>query len=517
VHRSGGAGAPRRRAWILRALAVLVVAAAVPLAGTSPTVPAPQLQLVSLTDPVPPTNVVAVSADRALTISWTASTEGSITGYRVYLDGALKASPTGPSASVTGLVNGQSYVVTVTTVTSFIGTWEGATGSSPVNGIPRDAVAPTAPAGVTAVRGDGRVDLSWTPNGGDYDANGYRVLRDGTAVTGVLLGRNTGSWADTAVTNDVTYSYTVQTHDTSGNWSASSAPAVLATPTDLTPPAVPTGIVGGRGDQRAGLGWNTNGETDVAGYVVFRDGNEIATVTVPEYLDLGLTNDHTYSYALLAVDTHGNRSARSAPVPITPTDLTPPGAPTGVVAVRGDGRVDLTWSANPEPDLADYRVMRDGVEVATVTGATGHTDLGLTNDATYRYTLAAVDTHGNHSISSSPVFATPTDLGAPAAPTGLAAVAGGGQVTLSWTANTEPDIAGYRVLRDGATVATVTGTAHTDTGLTDDTTYAYALVAVDTHGNTSPVSAGPSCPGRRTPSPTWPPTGCCATASRSPP
>ncbi len=131
MHRSDGAGAPRRRAWILRALAVLVVAAAVPLAGTSPTVPAPQLQLVSLTDPVPPTNVVAVSADRALTISWTASTEGSITGYRVYLDGALEASPTGPSASVSGLVNGQSYVVTVTTVTSFIGTWEGATGSSP--------------------------------------------------------------------------------------------------------------------------------------------------------------------------------------------------------------------------------------------------------------------------------------------------------------------------------------------------------------------------------------------------
>ena len=227
---------------------------------------------------------------------------------------------------------------------------------------------------------------------------------------------------------------------------------------------------------------------------------EIATVTVPEYLDLGLTNDQTYSYALLAVDTHGNRSARSAPVPITPTDLTPPGAPTGVVAVRGDGRVDLTWSANPEPDLADYRVMRDGVEVATVTGATGHADVGLTNDTTYRYTLAAVDTHGNHSISSSPVFATPTDLGAPAAPTGLAAVAGDGQVTLSWTANTEPDIAGYRVLRDGATVATVTGTAYTDTGLTDDTTYAYALVAVDSHGNTSPVSASvPATPTDRTP------------------
>ena len=41
--------------------------------------------------------------------------------YRVYVDGALAASPTGTSATVTGLVNGQTYSVTVYTVTSVLG------------------------------------------------------------------------------------------------------------------------------------------------------------------------------------------------------------------------------------------------------------------------------------------------------------------------------------------------------------------------------------------------------------
>ena len=47
------------------------------------------------------------------------------------------------------------------------------------------------------------------------------------------------------------------------------------------------------------------------------------------------------------------------------------------------------------------------MEVATVVGATTHTDTALVNDTTYRYTLVAVDTHGNRSVSSAAVTAKP--------------------------------------------------------------------------------------------------------------
>ena len=85
---------------------------------------------------------------------------------------------------------------------------------------------------------------------------------------------------------------------------------------------------------------------------------------------------------------------------------------------------------------------------------------------------------------------TVTDVSAPAAPTGLAAVAGNGQVELAWDANAEPDVAGYNVYRsttspvDTGGTPLNGGTLLTDPAFTDDTvvnevTYHYAVVAVD--------------------------------------
>ncbi|WP_448613984.1 fibronectin type III domain-containing protein [Modestobacter sp. URMC 112] len=502
----------RRRGWGARTLLSLLLLAGV-LVGAVPPADSPALRPASTTDPVPPTNVAATGADRALAVSWTASAEAFITGYRVFVDGTLAASPTGTSAMLGGLVNGHTYNVTVRTVTSFLGTtYVGTTASTPVLGIPRDAVAAAPPTGVTAVRGDGQVTVSWAANTADYDADGYRVLRDGVPVTGLLAGRALTSHVDPGLQNDRSYSYTVQTHDTSGNWSASSAPPVVVTPTDLTPPAAPAPPTATRGDGEVSLTWPANAEPDVASYRVRRNGVHVADGPATTYVDRGLVNDTPYSYTLVAVDRHGNVSPASAPVTATPTDLTPPAAPAPPTATRGDGEVSLTWPANAEPDVASYRVRRNGVQVADGP-ATTYVDRGLVNDTPYSYTLVAVDRHGNASPASAPaVTATPTDLTPPAAPTGLTATAGDTLNTLAWTANPEPDVASYRVLRDGVQVGEVPGTDHVDRGLVNGTSYAYTLVAVDRHGNASPASAPPA---RATPvdvtAPTAP-TGVRATA-----
>jgi Glycosyl hydrolases family 16/Fibronectin type III domain len=87
------------------------------------------------------------------------------------------------------------------------------------------------------------------------------------------------------------------------------------------------------------------------------------------------------------------------------------------------------------------------------------------------------------------------DTTPPAAPTGLSATAGDGQVTSTWNANTEPDLASYRVYKrnsDGtwptAPTASTTSPPYTSTGLTNGTTYSYYVTAVDTSGNESPAS-----------------------------
>ncbi|MFC8424310.1 glycosyl hydrolase family 18 protein [Streptomyces sp. NPDC057236] len=62
-------------------------------------------------------------------------------------------------------------------------------------------------------------------------------------------------------------------------------------------------------------------------------------------------------------------------------------------------------------------------------------------------------------------------------------------VKLSWSAATDDKgVKNYDVLRDGAKVATVTGTSYTNTGLTKGTDYSYTVQARDTADQTGPVS-----------------------------
>ncbi|MFC9844853.1 glycosyl hydrolase family 18 protein [Streptomyces sp. NPDC127595] len=79
-------------------------------------------------------------------------------------------------------------------------------------------------------------------------------------------------------------------------------------------------------------------------------------------------------------------------------------------------------------------------------------------------------------------------------------------VNLSWSAATDDKgIKNYDVLRDGATVATVTGTSYSNTGLTAGTTYSYTVKARDTADQTGPASGAVSV--TTTGGTTTPPTG----------
>ena len=85
------------------------------------------------------------------------------------------------------------------------------------------------------------------------------------------------------------------------------------------------------------------------------------------------------------------------------------------------------------------------------------------------------------------------DTTAPAAPTALAATAGDTTIDLTWNANSENDLAGYKLFRSETAggpytqigTGLLTGTAATDTGLTNGTTYYYVLTAVDVWNNES--------------------------------
>ena len=98
-----------------------------------------------------------------------------------------------------------------------------------------------------------------------------------------------------------------------------------------------------------------------------------------------------------------------------------------------------------------------------------------------------VNPQGKGSVASSVVAVTVLpDTTAPDSPTGLVATPALLSVDLAWDAsNDDVGVTGYEIRRGAALLATVAGTAYTDSGLDCGTPYIYSVTAVDAAGNLS--------------------------------
>ena len=141
---------------------------------------------------------------------------------------------------------------------------------------------------------------------------------------------------------------------------------------------------------------------------------------------------YTYSVSRVVQQQVGQQtlqldSSQSPALQVATRDTFPPSAPSGLVAIpisavmnNGAPEVDLSWSANTEPDLAQYRVYRLDVttnqpmhriapEGDSATGAIvapAYRDVHLQPGRTYSYAVTAVDTSGNESPRSAEVTVT---------------------------------------------------------------------------------------------------------------
>lgn len=117
----------------------------------------------------------------------------------------------------------------------------------------------------------------------------------------------------------------------------------------------------------------------------------------------------------------------------------------------------------------------------------------------YAYMVQAFQDLGDHREAQSDLSPeraiTPKDVFPPAAPARLTATTSASTVELSWDANTEPDLAGYRVYRsvNGAPFEKIGDVneipAYSDRAVQPGKTYRYAVTAVDKSGNESERSA----------------------------
>jgi len=183
---------------------------------------------------------------------------------------------------------------------------------------------------------------------------------------------------------------------------------------------------------------------------------------------------------------------------------TAPRCPEGLTLIPGDGTLRLGWTKNKEPDVEYYTIYRSSwsatqgfIQIAKVNSETvSYVDTGLINGNTYYYKMTATDKRNYTSTESSVVSSYPraVDTIPPSAPTDLKAYAQSEtSVKIVWKANTEPDVAGYNIYRDGSklNIGLIPPSAvpyYIDSNVTLCTTYYYQVSAVDSSGNESELS-----------------------------
>src|SRR6266849_4473114 len=447
------------------------------------------------TPPSMPTGLMVTAAgSTGANLSWSASTDNvGVTGYIVSRDGIEAGTTATTTYAETGLSPGVTYSYSVA-ARDAAGNRSHASPNAKFN--IADTTPPTTPTGLTAaVAGSTGANLSWSASTDNVGVTGYIVRRNGVQVATPA----TTSFADTGLSAATTYSYTVAARDAAGNFSPNST-SVSITIADTTPPTTPTGLTAAvAGLTAANLLWSASTDNvGVTGYIVRRNGVQVATPATTSFADTGLSAATTYSYTVAARDAAGNISANSASVSLTLADTTPPTTPTGLTAAAtGSTGANLSWSASTDNvAVTGYIVRRNGVQVATP-ATTSYADTGLSAATTYSYTVAARDAAGNMSPDSTSVSVTTAsvaDTTPPSTPTGLTgAAAGSTAANLSWSASTDNvGVTGYIVRRNGVQVATPATTSFADTGLSAATTYSYTVAARDAAGNTSPNSTSVS-------------------------
>ena len=472
-------------------------------------------------DTSPPSMPAAVTATAVapnqVVVTWAASSDasGGVAGYRVYRDDTSTAIATVNTNSFidNGVVAGSLYSYAVRAFDAATPPNESALsmpGSVTTPAAPSiDAIAPTAPAGVTAgAQSPTQILLTWSASTDASGIGGYRIFRDGSATPVATV--QVTSYSDNGVSAGTTHTYTVSAYDAADppNESAPSAVVTVTTPAaplvDFSPPTVPSGVTAlAQSPTRIVVSWTASTDASgVAGYRIHRNGGAtpLATVTGSSYTDDGLDAATTYSYTVVAFDAANpsNQSAASAAasamtLAAPALDSTPPSVPANVVALaQSPTQILVSWAGSTDASgIGGYRVYRNGggTEIATV-ATTSFTDNALAPATSYTYTVRAFDaaSPSNQSAESAAVsattFAAPiVDATPPTVPGNvMAAAQSASTILLTWVASTDASgIGGYRIFRNGAVapLATVTTTSYLDSGLAAATAYSYTVLAFD--------------------------------------
>ncbi len=245
------------------------------------------------------------------------------------------------------------------------------------------------------------------------------------------------------------------------------------------------------------------------GLAAFRKekGTDVAGFVYPYSLAGKTPASLKVRFAVRVRDGRSRMSELSNPVAFDPQ--VGPGPPQELAARVLEDRIELAWKApaanfdGSTPAIVSgynvYRRGKDGTAAlvnSSLVRELAFADRDAATGVPVRYFVRASATEKPPYFESDDSEArelVPEDVFPPAAPAGVVPVAGSGFVSLSWEANREKDLAGYRVRRreeGGAgdvllTPALLLENAYTDTTIEKGKRYRYFISSVDVRGNES--------------------------------
>ncbi|HOK41829.1 MAG TPA: hypothetical protein PLD27_12425, partial [bacterium] len=386
--------------------------------------------------PAPPTGLIATASDSSIRLDWSANGEADLAGYNIYRTLTSGTNYTKLNSSLittnyyidTGLTNGTRYyyVVTAVDVQPLESAYSSEVSAVPVSNIKVTFIVDmTGQTGFTSVQIAGNyLTPAWQPSANQLTSIGNNkwqkiiYLPTGLELEYKYL-KDNGIWENFGVDangNPINRKITI-TNQGNNEMLVNNTWNLIG---DL-PPATPTNFSVRALNQSVQITWTANTESDIKGYILERSLSQTSgfvqiggLLVTSSYTDTGLTNGTRYYYRLKAIDlaeqSSGWTSVKSAVPSLNPA----PEPPIGIIAYGKDGRIDLSWRANTESDIAGYNIYRalnpndNFIKInSSLVTTTTYTDNGLINNQTYYYKLKAQNQGGNESDFSVVVSATP--------------------------------------------------------------------------------------------------------------